>query len=315
MRVEFDEVNRKLDVKRSFGGLIHSSYYPGITASLSAVKYFSRSWLVHQLAKSDPTKDVANALRALQDVYLQAYEMCTRDASNRWTVIYTEGHVGWHVRSHLAFAARHPDTVCVQPIRLLELSTQVPPSCDPTTSLVVDIADSGACEQLLETLAMRRTPAYREALDLTPEALDAAAVGAAYASIGIRRERRVFVARHGQNPVAWLIADKCTPTLNLFRLFDSIRIVSCSDLGTLAYLPLINAARQWYLADGKNAFVCVFEDDNWDIEGLRDADDLGVGQMWTCAASCVLDFIEHVVEVTSPLAPERRKEVELLRAG
>ncbi len=89
----------------------------------------------------------------------------------------------------------------------------------------------------------------------------------------------------------------------------------CSDVGTLAYHHLIDAARRWYLADGKKAFSCVFEGNNWDVNGLRDADDLGVGQLWICAASAVLDFIEHVVEVTSPLAPERRREVELLRAG
>jgi hypothetical protein len=315
-RVEFEEVNRKLDERRSLGGLIHNSYYSGITASVSVAKYFSRSWLVHQLAKSDLTRDVPNALRALQDVYLQAYEVCTRDASNRWTVIYTEGHVSWHVRSHLAFASRHAESVCVCPIQLLELSTNAPTSrIDVASNLNIDIAASRDCEQLLEILAARRPLAYREALDLMPESLDVAAIGSAYATIGIGRERRVFVARQAGKSIAWLIADKCTPTLNLFRLFDSIRIVPCSDLGTLAYGQLIDAAREWYLEGGKNAFVCAFEDGNWDVDGLRDADDLGVGQMWICAASAVLDFIEHVVEVTSPLAPERRREVELLRAG
>ncbi len=209
MRVEFEEVNRKLDESRSLGGLIHNNYYSGISASVSAAKYFSRSWLVHQLAKSDPTRDVTNALRALQDVYLQAYEICTRDASNRWTVIYTEGHVSWHVRSHLAFAAKHADTVFVYPIQLLELSTHAPTSrIDATSDFGIDIADSGECEHLLETLARRKTLAYREALDLTPDSLDIAAIGSAYAAIGIGRERRIFVARQAGKSIAWLIAEQ-----------------------------------------------------------------------------------------------------------
>ncbi len=313
-RAEFEETNRRLDQRRTLGTIIHCNRDASVTATVSVAKYFSRSWLVHQLAKFGHSEDIGNSLRALQDTYLQAYEICTRDPSNRWTVIYTEGQVGWHTRSHLAFASTRPESVSVHPIRLLELSTRIPPSSELAEGLSVETATAEECELLLETLALRKTVAYREALDLTSEALDAAAIASAFSTVGIRRERRIFVVRKGGEPIAWMIADRCTPTLNVFGLFDAIRLVPSSNITPSAYGLLIDAARRWYAACGKQSFVCVFDESNWDIEGLRDAHDMGAGHMWICASNGVLDFVEHVIEVTSPLAPERRTDSVLLRS-
>ena len=92
-----------------------------------------------------------------------------------------------------------------------------------------------------------------------PERFDIAVTKRAWGEIGMERHREVWVARYQSNPVAAAIIEVGQTGTNLFRLLDSLRLVSLQPGGEAAFLGLIEKAKAWFLARGKQSFVYIWE--------------------------------------------------------
>ena len=87
---------------------------------------------------------------------------------------------------------------------------------------------------------------------------------------------------------------------NLFRLLDAVRLFSMSPGGEDAFVPLLDAARDWYAARGKSTFTVLDEDRDDAMAERARLRDLGDGNLWMISSLLLPEYIEHIYELTAP---------------
>ena len=150
-----------------------------------------------------------------------------------------------------------------------------------------------------------------DALDLNAERLELHDTMAEWRAAGLERERQVLVARQDGVAVAAIVLELGPPATNLFGLMDTARLFPLAPEGTAAFVPLLDAAREWYAQRGRTTFVLVREDGEaaaeWATRArLQDSPD-SRPHLWLLSARMMPEFLEYVSEATvGRLIPENR---------
>lgn len=284
--------------------LAYNSVWPSaqrIEASVSTLKLYRNTWMLHQLAKRKTEQGDPRARHILRDIYLRAFEYMQTDPRCEWVLSYAEAHVRWVQGSHISFAEHFEATgaATASPFRLMEVS------CHDHVEVVSEVpcrfgaATAGEQALLLDVLQAALPRPYVEAVDLVPERFDLASVKRAWEDIGLRRAREVWVARHKDEPVAAAIMEMGETGTNLFRLTDSLRLVALRPGGEEAFVGLIEEAKAWFLRQGKDSFVYFCEHPDTSHVQTAKLRDLGAGRAWVIRSDLIPDFLELVCELTS----------------
>ncbi|MFY0563714.1 hypothetical protein ACN28E_07700 [Archangium lansingense] len=274
----------------------------GLEATLSSVKPYRDSWLVHQLAKrpGKPAVDVPPG-QILRDVHVRTLEHAQSDPHFRWLIAYTESTVPLMERVHHAYAREHEASgeALVMPVRLMHVSCDEPSGL-PDNGFELGPARPEEKTQLAEEIARTRPACYVDALDLTRERMDLRHTMETWHEAGLERERQVLVARRDGVAVAAIILELGQPGTNLFRLLDTARLFPLALEGPDAYVALLDAAREWYARRGRSAFVFLREDeDDSYTAAARLHDEPGAKPcLWVLSARMLPDFLEYVSEAT-----------------
>lgn len=274
----------------------------GVEASISLLKAYHGTWMVHQLAKRPGrAPGVADSRQILRDIYLRALEHPQVDPDFRWMMAFVDTTVPWSRMCHLDFGTRHEGTGLsyVRPFRLMEASCGEPMgSANGEYRIGKSTPDEE--QMLIEHVHRQRAYPFAEALDFAPDFVDMKGVSQLWRSVGFDRERAVLTARRYNEPVAMAVFESGESGTNLFRLLDSVRLFSLSPMGHDAYLDLLESARHWYLEKGKHAFVYLHEHEDEEILRGTKLRSLGEGGFWVIHALLLPDFLEHVYEMTAP---------------
>lgn len=293
---------------RSRPWLSYNSVWPsgnGIDASISTVKLYRNTWMLHQLAKRKAPRGDARSRNILRDIYLRVIEYMQADAGCRWVLAYGEAHVRWMQRSHYAFAHHFEPTgaATCRPFHLMEADCRDRAELTPLPFHRIGAATPDERQLILDQLGRLLPSAYLEACDLVPERFELEGVKRAWAEVGLERDREIWVARDRSVPIAAAILEVGETGTNLFRLLDSVRLIELVPGGASGFVGLIEKAKAWYLARGKDSFVYICEHpDRHHVEAAR-LRDLGEGRVWVIPSDLLPDFSEFVCELTSHSVP------------
>ncbi len=295
-----------IDRSKATPWLTYQSVWPtrtgSIDASISLLKLYTGTWLMHQVAKRRGASHRDGQVRhVLRDTYLRAYEYAQADSNCRWVASYVEAQVPWTWRSHLAFTRQFgPTGGCVSyPFELFEISCYDRPELTPLGVFRVGSATEEECELLCDVLKEERPQAYLEAFDLIPERLGLHECKRAWQAAKFEREREILVARRRDStPAAVAILEAGETGTNLFRITDSLRLVSLEPRGEAAFVELIEKARAWFRTRGKESFVYFSECEEGHRARATMARDLGPGRAWAIRSELIPDFLELVCELS-----------------
>ncbi len=305
---EFDSLAQSfrsvIDRTKTRPWLYYNSVWPSgnkIEASISVTKVYRQTWILHQVAKRKATQGNPRARNILRDVYLRAIEYMQADSACRWLLTYGEAHVRWMQKSHYAFAEHFEPTgtAISRAFRLMEADCRDLLVAPGSAAYRIAAAAPDERQFILEVLAKTLPKPYIEACDLVPETFDLAAVKQVWADLGLERDREVWVARRGSMPVAAAILEVGETGTNLFRLLDSIRLVELDPGGAAAFGTLLEKAKRWFLARGKDSFVYMHEHPSQEHVVQQRLRDLGEGRVWIIPSDLLPDFSELICELTS----------------
>lgn len=294
-------VEREAVAPRLFCNAVASSE-SGVEGTVSIMKVYSKSWMLHQLAKRQGSGARGNSRMILRDLYTRAFEHALTDRHCQWAFAYAEASVRWNQLSHFDFAERHAGSglAMALPFLLMEAQVREPPS-NVQPAAQIARASEEEVDLVLEHLRAKCSQVYVSTLDLTPAGFDLAHVSREWSQAGFLRKRAIFTAKGaGGGTVAAAIVECCETGANLFRLPDCLRLVVLVDGGEATLPALVDAARAWFAKNGKDAFVYFAEEH---VPGLAETchlRDLGAGRFWAISTELVPDFLEHLFEVTSP---------------
>ncbi|OJT17466.1 hypothetical protein BO221_46015 [Archangium sp. Cb G35] len=304
----FDELRRSfIDLGKRSAQLPHlfcQTVWPserGVEASLSSLKAYRHSWMVHQLGRrpGKPSNAPEVPGQILRDIYMRTLEHAQGDPEFRWAISYAESTVPFVYRTHVRFAQRMQGIGqgLVMPLRMMDVEC-AELSGQPVGDLDIGPASIGEKYLLAGEIARTRPACYVEALDFTRDRLELWGTSRAWQGVGLERERRIIVARRQGVPLAALVLELGHPGTNLFRLLDSARLFPLTPEGKRsAYVALLDEARRWFAQRGRSSFVFLCEDDGAYAKAARLHDDPSAQPiLWIIPASQVPEFLEHVSE-------------------
>jgi hypothetical protein len=199
---------------------------------------------------------------------------------------------------HCEFASRYSrsSNSFLMPFRLIEV-TCAPLRYPRPSKLNISPADYNETLLLLSHMCEHQPLPYVQALDLTVETVDMVSLRRDFVRAGLRRDRCIITARWSQAPVAFAILESADSGMNLFSLYDSVRLVPLNERGRDTFAFLLEEARVWFSKQGKERFVCFFEADESDYLRHCGLSDLGPGWMVIVSAKLVPAFLENINEV------------------
>ncbi len=275
----------------------------GPEATLSSMKSYQHTWLIHQVAKR-PGKPAVKGLepgRIMHDLYVRCFEHPQSDADFRWFVAYAEGLNPWISRAHVRYAERYmalnPDLAYSRQVHMMDVYTS-----EMTGRLHegISIGPATSAELTLLTthIARSRPGCYVEALDFSRERIEMRAVHNQWSGFGLEREREILVARRNGVAVAAAVLEMGQQGINLYSLLDMARLFPLSDAGPSTYVALVDAARRWYAARHRRSFHFLCED-----EGGQYVQEAGIHKgpdpyLWIISAKLIPDYLEHISEVS-----------------
>ncbi|PTL81560.1 hypothetical protein [Vitiosangium sp. GDMCC 1.1324] len=274
----------------------------GVEATLSSVRPYRHSWLVHQLAKrpGKPAQEVPPG-QILRDIHVRTLEHAQSDPDFRWLVAYVESTVPLIERVHMVYAQAHAASgeALLMPVRLMDVNCDEPSGLPPR-GFELGPARFEEKALLAEEIARTRPACYVDALDLSRERLELRDTAAAWRAAGLERERHILVARRNGVPVAAIILELGQPGTNLFRLLDAARLFPLALEGPDAYVALLDEARAWYARRGRTSFVLLREDgdDGYAAAARLHDEPAAKPCLWLLSARLLPEFLEYVSEAT-----------------
>ena len=304
LREDFMRVSRRFDEAPELGvQTVFPSEDGEVVAALSAVRLYSGSWFGYQMAKvSGEAPDGTSGRDVLRDLHVRTYEHVQRDPAARWIIGFPQVKRVWSRLVHYDLPRRYERTgmAAIVRFRALELDSHAPSSAHHPE---LEIAEAGATDRAIffRRVAAERPAAYVEALDLVPARFDLTKHHAALRAAGLGAERTLIAARRHGRLVAVALLESNADGLHLFRLLDAVRLYRITDDGHREFPALLDAARAWYRARGKQRFVCMLEDDGaLPAEARAGMVDMGEADMTILAAELLPELLEHLCEVTAP---------------
>ena len=104
------------------------------------------------------------------------------------------------------------------------------------------------------------------------------------------------MARRKGVAVASAILESGETGLNLFRLLDSARLVPLTETGEGALPALLDAARDWFSARQKDAFV-YFREAEDPVQPTSPSCVTSARKFWALSTP-IPEFLEHILQIT-----------------
>lgn len=303
----YHRLNRRLDQAPNVGYHVVWPMPDGrdAQAAISILKVYAGSWFGYHMAKvTGDTPDGISGRRVLRDIHLRLYEHIQQDPNVRWVIGYPQVKRVWSRAVHYDLPARYTSTdmACVVRFRAIEVSTKARAEVVPTGD--VGRANAEETRQMLERVAATRPRPYREALDLVPERVDLAENKRLWTDAKLERDRVILVARSGGRAEAAAVLEAAEEGSHLYRLLDLVRIYPLVEGGERHMATLLEAAKAWFRAKGRPAYVWYVDDLEFlpPTEIAEDMTDMGLADMSILSAELLPELLEHLCEVTSPRA-------------
>jgi hypothetical protein len=298
--VEAGEAIRRLDAAPEIAVNVVWPSRNGVTGALTLVKIHGHTWFGQHMAKrSGSTPDGWPGRLVLREMHLHAYEHALRDPRTRWLLGYVRHDAGWPKAVHVAFPKRAEPTglTCVIPFRAFKIPCTRPAGATLDPPVLVRPASDADLRDVAMAMARLRPAPYVEALDLVEERLRMSDVAEAWSRAGLMRERVVLVAERGGQPLAAGVFEATSEGVHVYGLLDCARLFALGPGGESAFVPLLDAARPWFVEHGRTAFMYFAEDDVPGLETLG-ASDLGGVDATVTPIELLPDLLEHLWEVT-----------------
>ncbi|WP_205525947.1 hypothetical protein [Pyxidicoccus trucidator] len=308
---EFEEVRlafrsmakRAAEIPQLFCQAVRTSER-GPEATLSMMKPYQHTWMVHQLAKQ-PGKAPAGVTapgQVMRDLYVRAFEHPQSDPDFQWVVSYVEPLSPWIARSHIRYAERQMEAGSSQAftrrVHMFDVLTQELTG-RTFEGITIGTATPNEITMLADSIARTRPGCYVEALDFARESFDLSPMQARWKEFGLEREREVIIARRHGVPIAAAVLELGQQGTNLFCLLDMSRLFPLTEDGPSAYVALVDAARRWYAARRRTSFHFLCEEDEA-VQAVQEAGIHGGCEpyLWIISAKLVPDYLEYISELT-----------------
>lgn len=164
----------------------------------------------------------------------------------------------------------------------------------------IETATPDEVGQLLDVIAGARPLSYREAHDLVPERVCLTEMQHSWARVGMARRREIVVARRAGQAVAAGILELGEDGVHLFGLLDVVRTFALAPGGAEAFGAILEAAREWYRAAGKQKFAYFVEHEDLAHAERAGMLDLGGADLLVIGSDLMSDQLEHIWEITAP---------------
>lgn len=300
LRSPFAVASRRLDLAPQIGCQIVWTSGRGAEAALSLLNLYEGTSMVCQVARRKDEPSPASARQMLRDINLHAFEQVQKNPALQWILVYVqEGGARWSRLAYQTFAESKRDEALsfVVPFRAMEASVHASPAASAWRVGRASLREQG---QLLNAVRRSQSQAYAEALDLVPGRLGLDGIRSSWGQAGLVRERELVVARRDGRPVLAAVFESAQDAVHLFGLLDCVRFFQLDDSAEAAIPSVIDAARHWYRARGKEQFVCFFEAaflPYAEQPGLRD---LGAANEMGFSTTLLPEFLEHLYLITAP---------------
>ncbi len=277
--------------------------WPGeerLEAAVTMLKPFASTWLGCHLARQPDEGPVGKRL-LLRQLVTRALEYPERDAQFAWLLswVHRDARFSAHLFGDFARLPAHkPGDAAVVPFRIMR-GRVTTPNAPRKRWLRLGTATSEEQEHLLRRLAATKPRAYLEAHDLVPARFDLSATREAWSKAGLSREREVLVVRRGTSVVAAAIVEAAEPGVHLAGWLDAVRIVDFDSPDDDARVALLNAARAWYKARGRDGFVYFLESNNLAHALAARLEDQGEADAVVVAASLSAPLIAWLHSITT----------------
>jgi hypothetical protein len=232
-----------------------------IVGHLSCLRLYRRTWLVHQLAVSPPSRGLRTGV-LLYDY--GATFLDTRRDDMAYMIAYFNQDLPWHRMFFSGFERRmgDPDLAVIHPFRRYVVETR---------GLVLDrIRDRSAigpvgpddAAEVAAFLAREIPPMALRALDLEGTSLLGDETARRFADRGLEWERVVLAQRLAGRLIAVAVCELCTPGLNTFGITDSAKVV-CENMppdeAAVAQRALLASVKRFYLTHGRERFFLLLD--------------------------------------------------------
>lgn len=307
LKAAFAQACRRLDRAPELGGQITWPSARGVEASLSFLRLYPSTALLYQVARRKDGPASATGREVLRELNLHAFEQLRRGREEGWILIFVQDDgARWSRLAYCDFGARlAPSRGCVVPFRAVELKSGAP-RCLAREGLRVEEASPEQRAHLLAELQRTRPPAYLDALALRGDDVGLSGLAERWHRRGLTRRRAIRVVSRGGRPLAASVLELADEGLHLFGLLDSVRLYPLRPGAEALFPLLLDDARGWFHAFGKEGFVYLPEGD----ERLRptgpEAEDLGTAQLIAFPKAELPAFLDHLHQITAP-RPERSR--------
>jgi len=320
----FDRVSAKIEKSPSIGCQVvwpHDEQV--VEGAMSMLKVYSSSWLVFQLAKvTGPTRRDVSSRQVLRDLHLHCYEHAQRDVNLRWLVGIPQVKATWSRSVHYDFPHRYLASGKAAIVRFRAVEVPCRGESAPwLADLQIGEATPRERALLVKQIVRTRPSPYVDALDLGPKGFALTKIREVWNQSGFCRKRTVLVARVQGRPIAAALLESADDGLHLFRLLDAVRLYPLASGGERQFGALLAAARGWYAAQHKDAFVAFLEDEVLPAGSPAGTTDLGLADFVILSAAHLPELLEHVYVVTAPRgapqtqAPPSRSTTDELSLG
>ncbi len=276
-----------------------------VNATISMAKSHDRTWLVYQLARAAGNADATPGGEILRELYFRCYEDAERDHDLKWLLAYVQTNEHWSRVIHYdlvrQFELRDASLAYTHRFRALEIDTQIPryiTSNGVIATTASDVDLSLVCHSAERT----HSAVWADALDLVDGRVASSHAKERYTSVGLLRDRAVFVCRRHGIPEAAIICDTTSEGIHLFGLLDTARILPLQDhkVRSDTVHILIHSAARWFHAHKKRIYVLLDDHDYLAAESSNFIEDMGLADQTILAATALPDMLEYVQSKTHP---------------
>jgi hypothetical protein len=295
LRRQFGNVIRRFEQAPGIACQVSWVSEAGVEGASTAVRAYEGTWFGFHMARR---KGEALGRDVLRDVHVHIYEHALEQGDLSWMLSYIRADAAWPRVAHVEFARRHEATGegCLVRFRTLTGGTRGIPGL--RGGYAVGPAEDADLALLAARADRDRPRAYVEAFDLVPERMRMTDLERRWAAAGLGRQRALRVARRGGAPAAISVLETASDAVHLYGLLDTVRLYPLEEGGEAAFADLIEDARAWFAALGKETFAYLEEYPGLDAAraGLTD---LGLADIVLYATRLLPDAMEHVWEMTS----------------
>jgi hypothetical protein len=280
-----------------------------LVAHVAAARIYSSTWLLQHLAALPTSKVNVSPSRLIHLAILEYLEQCPE---MEWLRLFFQPDKGWPDGTLGTFARRVSDGRVseIESVQVMHWPRSVDPGSSPGT---VRVADDLRFLQFQQVLANRSRPIQLAAEDLHHrDGIALAEVSAAYGSIGLRRQREVYVSFDPSGTAsAFALVERSSPGINLSELTNMVRLYGArgSELEPDAVRNLL-ATLSRECATGEAGVAVLAERSQ-----VRALEGLGLQRvrnysMWTWHRSLHREHFESALAMAEDDAKRRRRRAE-----